>query len=255
MNQVGDENREHLKVEKQDELELSPSNRLLPKDLIAIGISSLALLMSIIGVWFNFFRDVSHLKIVVSQAFGHIEENVLQFAQFDSQAFNAKYSIVFFNDGNKDIVVTSISQALTKVDVQQRHGDFGRGIFGTTTVNAQRMPICDQSSGENGLQEFYIDGQKQSQGAFVVKAGQFYIMSRTTFFPMPIFTNVVAEGTPSTIASCFQIGFVKPDGSAGKNSVLAAQFILTKQPSKKGGEKPVLTLGQSLSVDRIQSVD
>jgi hypothetical protein len=89
---------------------------------------------------------------------------------------------VFFNDGNKDIVVTSISQALMKVDVQQRAGDLIRGIFGTTTVDAQKTPICNEQS-ENGLQEYYSDEQQKSQGAFVVKAGQFYIMSGATFLP------------------------------------------------------------------------
>jgi hypothetical protein len=208
-----------------------PAHSKNPLPIIIVGISSLALLVSTlallvstIGVWFNFYREVAHLKTVVSQAFGNIDEEVSPFAKFDAQASKATYSIVFFNDGNKDIVVTSISQALMKVDVQQRAGDLIRGIFGTTTVDAQKTPICNEQS-ENGLQEYYSDEQQKSQGAFVVKAGQFYIMSGATFFPMPIFTNVATEGTPSTIASCFHIEFVKPNGSAGDKSVLAAQFF------------------------------
>jgi hypothetical protein len=142
-----------------------------------------------------------------------------------------------------------------KIDVQQRDADFSKGLFSTTTLDAQKRPTCKEHGGQNGLQQYFSDGERREQVAFVVKAGQFYIMTRTTFFPMPIFTNVADEGATSRIGACFNIKFVKPDGSTGSRFVPAAQFTLAKKPSNKLGDKPVLTVSGGSSIEQIQGVD
>jgi hypothetical protein len=50
------------------------------KDILALALSAAALVIALVGAWFQFFRNEAHLKVTVASSHHSIDKNVVSFA-------------------------------------------------------------------------------------------------------------------------------------------------------------------------------
>jgi hypothetical protein len=231
----------------------SSKDRSFPfKDVLAITVGTIALVVSIVTLWFTFFRDVAHLKAYVSSYYTILDTNIIKFAGADAQSFESTEDIILLNDGNKDIVVTNIFQGIAKVGLIDEAADLSNQVLGTIRKDKSGAIHCEKIPGLNGLRSYKNGDKEEGQAPIVILAGRFYAMDKTKFYPMPIFTKTAPSDNKVTMAACLRIEFLKPNGIAGSKDIVAGTFELKGKVSDDGASSmSVIRGGASLVVENI----
>lgn len=225
------------------------------RDIITLSISAVALIVALIGAWFQFFRSESHLKLTVASSFHHIAKNVSKLRDLDIQDYDDSYSIGLLDDGNKDILIKSITRSIYRIDPVIREEDLIHGVLATAQSNADGTPTCPQKrASELSWQSYEHEGQVGQQGALVIKAAQFFTMNKLKFAEFFLPRELTAKAETAELLVCFNIRFVKPNGTEGSSAVPAAKFSVRRGDGKT--ESPdMLALSAQDPLSNLQPVD
>src|SRR6516164_151994 len=109
------------------------------KDIATLTIALLALFVSAIALWAQFFREESNLHLAVPQVFFHFETNedgTTTGNTFENGVFSrsiiGEYNIAFLDTGNRPVLVKYVNQSIIDItsknflllhDIDARRGD------------------------------------------------------------------------------------------------------------------------------------
>lgn len=225
------------------------------KDIISLLISVAALIIALNGAWFQFFRSESHLKLTVASSYHHLETKLAKFANVDVQPYDDSYSVGLLDDGNKDILIKSMTRTIYRIDSVSKEEDLIHGVLATAQSNADGTPRCPQKpSSELYWMSYEHEGSAGQQGALVIKADQFFTMNKLKFAEFFLPRELVANGETAKLLICFNIRFVKPNGTEGASSIPAATLSV-----KRGNGTPdspdLLSHAGFNTLSNLQAVD
>src|SRR5271155_994237 len=82
------------------------------KDVLTGTLSATAIIISLTGTWFQFFRSTAHLKMAIADIYVDLEDKK---PNADVQILNDTYNITFLNNGNKPIVLKTMTRTIQKL--------------------------------------------------------------------------------------------------------------------------------------------
>jgi hypothetical protein len=242
-------------LEKQLSKTEAEASTISHKDILTLTLSAIALLVALVGAWFQFFRNEAHLRITVADGTQSIDKTVSNFRGLDIQTYDDVYNVGLLNDGNKDVLVTSMTRSMYVVDDVKKEEDLPHGVFATVQLRANVSPQCPKSgAGEFLWQSYDHDEKNAQQGVAVVRADQFFTLNRLKFAGFFLPRELAAKGQTTQILICFKISFVKPNGKEGVNSVPVALLSVKRDEGSPDAVDRLIHAGTT-TFSGLQSVD
>jgi len=166
------------------------------KDIFSLSIALLALIVSLTGMWFQFFRDTAHLKLFQSElTIPTLSRPVSGSNPYD---FTQLYTLGFLNDGNKEIMITEIGQSLYRgIDNGPDEPPLVGRRLATFHMRDKASPVCPSPPDEVEWLAHIHENKKYPQGLIVVKPDTFYSMGNLQEAYASVSGSAISGGTAS----------------------------------------------------------
>lgn len=220
-------------------------------------LSCVALIVSVAGIWFQFFWSSFHLSFILTSEIREIgpdEINALG-KQIPVRGMALQYDLAFLNNGNRPMLVSrletqiqqiskpvidvalkadaSLAQKLkkdlrTEEDIQGYMKTHPGVVLQSFDMIAKALPPCKETIfGENPWTSYVRAAKDEPASAFVVKGGEFEIINKTTF-KSDVFDDQLTDQSKNYFLVCLRVYYVNPNGFEGMETFPIDVFGVSK---------------------------
>jgi hypothetical protein len=208
------------------------------KDVTTLAFSATAIVLTLVGTWFQFFRNTAHLSMAVSHVIIHFEERK---PNLDFQSLQDSYDVSFLNTGNRPILITTIRRAIKRLSnadinslekmqprrlalMEQKRPPTPKQVLNLAKRVLDALPSCSEPfiGGHSYWQKYQHNGMDHKQSPVVIGPGEFFVMSGLKMFEEFIKEDTVSDTEKVTYMLCLEVDFIKPNGLEGSKSLPVA---------------------------------